>query len=125
MDGSRFDAWTRRRFGLLTAGGFSAALANLANAGEADANKSKDKNKNKNKKKRKKKHKKQPCLELGTMCGGKQTCCGQLRCARAGVVNQTDSCCQDVDGAPCRSHFECCHPFVCNLLAEPPRCEAP
>ena len=59
MDSSRFDTWTRRRFGLAT-GGMVATLARLASPADADA-----KNKNKQKKKTKKK---QRCRKLGQIC---------------------------------------------------------
>lgn len=50
MDGSRFDAWTRRRFGL-AAGGLAASLFGLLSLDGGNARKRKRKRKNKRRKK--------------------------------------------------------------------------
>ncbi len=55
MDGSQFDAWTRRRFGMATGGAAAAALLGLMGLADAaarhknkhDGNSNKNKNKNK------------------------------------------------------------------------------
>ena len=102
MDGSRLDAWTRRRFG------FAAGSLVLALAGG---------NETAAKKKRKR------CKKAGRTCGGKTRCCGQLRCAQTGEVNPADHCCRTTEGAPCTSRAECCLPLGCNpetLLCEVP-----
>jgi hypothetical protein len=46
MDGSQFDVWTRRRFGL-AAGGLSASLLTLASLEDAEAKKRKKRKKKK------------------------------------------------------------------------------
>ena len=85
MDGSRFDAWTRRRFGL-AAGGVAAALAGLIPTGEDAAAK----------RKRKKR-----CRKPGKICtpGGKK-CCGKRFCARPFSFPEADRCCKG-GGEPC------------------------
>ena len=123
MDGSRFDAWTRRRFGL-AAGGAVGSLLVLSGSG-ADAGDGK--------KKRKKR-----CLALGQSCrlGGKRKCCGKKglscqifeessnarRCCRKGLEPCTidDDCCsQDcTDGfCTCKSNGSTCtvDPLCCSL----------
>ena len=102
MDGSRRDAWTRRRFGFV-AGGLAAVLVR---GSETAA-----------KKKRKR------CQNTGKTCGGKRKCCGQLRCAQTGEVNPVNRCCQNTDGAACASSADCCLPLGCN--PETKRCEVP
>jgi hypothetical protein len=96
MDASRFDAWTRRNFGL-AAGGALAALLGLS---AADA---------------KKKGKKKRCRKLGATCnpGGKRKCCGKLRCDHHGInsVDQT-FCCKTV-GKSCKDGLDCCTPLEC------------
>ena len=80
MDGSRFDAWTRRRIGL-AAGGVAAALGGLIPLGEDGTAK----------KKRKKR-----CRKLGRLCtqGGKKKCCGNRFCARPFTFPVEDRCCK-------------------------------
>jgi hypothetical protein len=84
MDGSGFDAWTRRRFGM-AAGGLAASVAAMAGFGEAGA---------KNKKK---------CRKFGDRCGlGKnQQCCCPLQCGLSG------ECCRG-GGQPCSTDPQCC-----------------
>jgi len=96
MDGSRFDAWTRRRFGAAMGGGL-AALLGLATLDETEA---------------KNHHKKKPrCIkEASARCSRKKPCCkkkgltclptlenpgGPLRCCRVGKER-------------CQSDEECC-----------------
>jgi hypothetical protein len=94
MDGSRFDAWTRRRFGL-TAGGATVAL--LAGV-RADAV---AKKKNKKKKKRCKKLL-QPCSP-----GGKRKCCNVLGCFPTTPLGSDYRCCKKLN-AECGVDDECC-----------------
>lgn len=102
MDTTRFDALTRRRFGL-AAGGSSAMLLGLLSGRSVDAGK--------NRRKRKKR-----CKNLGDTCqqGGKRKCCGELRCDHHGVnsLNQT-FCCKKL-GRPCTDPNDCCSPATCN-----------
>jgi hypothetical protein len=100
MDGSRFDAWTRRRFGL-TAGGFAASLFALT-AIDAEAKK-KDKKKKKKKKKR--------CKGLTETCtpGGTRKCCDKRRCGRALTSTEPNRCCE-TGGVACSAATatQCC-----------------
>ena len=97
MDGSQFDAWTRRRFGLL-AGGFAAAALGVAVTNDADA-----------KKKRRRKKKKR-CKKLGDTCtqGGKRACCKGTRCDLVGTDSILQTfCCHD-EGGSCIVDTDCC-----------------
>ena len=85
MDGSGFDAWTRRRFGL-AAGGLAASVAAMAGFADAEAKK-----------------KKKKCRKAGDRCGlGKnQQCCCPLQCGVSG------ECCRG-GGQPCSTDGQCC-----------------
>jgi hypothetical protein len=102
MDGSQFDAWTRRRFGL-AAGGLTAALLGIGLIEDASA-----------KKKRRRKKKKR-CKKLGDTCkqGGKRKCCKGTRCDLVGndSILQT-FCCHDE--GPCSETADCCQGHVCD-----------
>lgn len=125
MDESRFDAWTRRRFGL-GAGGLAASLLSLAGAGETDSEakgkkgrndrgKGKSKHaensvqgaKHGNNNNHKKKKKKNKCKKAGTGCNpSKPRCCGSLTCqAIPGFGGQR--CCNQTN-VPCSRDQECC-----------------
>jgi hypothetical protein len=97
MDGSRFDAWTRRHFGL-AAGGLAASLMGLAASGDVEA-------------KKKKKKKKKKCKNLGVACtpGGKRKCCGKkgLSCQPPIELPGGFHCCRR-GFEPCASASECC-----------------
>ena len=96
MQGSRFDTWTRRRFGLVAAGGMAAALARLTSPEDADA-------RSKNKKKRKKR-----CRQDGQVCrqsGKRKRCCQGKQCAD--FDGQRFRCCKAID-QPCSVGSECC-----------------
>jgi hypothetical protein len=101
MRNSRFDLWTRRRFGLAT-GGLAASLLAVAASGDAEA--------------RKKRRKR--CKKAGKTCGGKRKCCRRFRCAPAGETETSlvKRCCKDAMGASCRSSADCCRPMGCNLM---------
>jgi hypothetical protein len=95
MDGSQFDIWTRRSFGL-AAGGLAGSL--LAVAGlDAEA---------------KKKKKKKKCKKFGDSCSesGKNACCCGLTC-RHPILDEVDGdekqCCT-AGGFPCDTDGECC-----------------
>lgn len=126
MDGSRFDAWTRRRFGL-AAGGAVGSLLAIVGEGSDDV--------------AAKKKKKKRCLNLGQRCrqGGKRKCCakkglscqifeegsGGRRCCRKGLESCTedsDCCSQDCtdNRCACKSNgTECAHDvFCCSLKCE-------
>ena len=78
MEETRFDAWTRRRFGLMA----GSALAALAGWQRTDA-------------------KKKRCKKLGASCktGGKRKCCGTLKCDRIAFEPSTrQRCCRRRQG---------------------------
>lgn len=100
MDETRFDAWTRRRFGL-AAGGI-AALPGLFGPGIAHAGKGK-------------KQRKKRCKKLGAGCkpGGKRRCCGSLKCDRIHFdPSPKTRCCRRKD-QPCAGHDDCCAGLCC------------
>ena len=90
MDGSQFDAWTRRRVGL-AAGGLAGSLLSLEAVKVAAA---------------KKKKKKARCKRDGQDCGGKQKCCTDLVCRPIEGLNGRH-CCRDVD-QQCTAMAQCC-----------------
>jgi hypothetical protein len=112
MDSDRFDAWTRRRFGLGIGIGGAAGLFNLATPDDAEGKK--------NKKKRRRKR----CLKKNAPCtqGGKRKCCKKLRCDFPAAVSMRTHCCGRAEQW-CNEDFDCCVTFLCNL--ERGRCEAP
>lgn len=101
MEEDRFDAWTRRGFGLAAVG----ALAALGGWQGTAAKKEK---------------KKKRCKKLGASCkpGGKRKCCGQLRCdVPDGEGAQHEVCCKSA-GKPCNpdnpeTDSECCGALFC------------
>jgi hypothetical protein len=101
MDGSQFDVWTRRRFGL-AASGLSASLLTLTGL-DATAKKKHKKRKKKNKNK---------CINLGDTCATVQfppsPCCDCLACGPT-EVGGNNVCCRP-GGAPCSAAAagECC-----------------
>jgi hypothetical protein len=122
MDGSRFDAWTRRRFGL-AAGGAIGSLLGLHDVEPDDAEAKK---------------RKRRCRKLGQSCtpGGRRKCCKKRglscqifeegsdarRCCRKGnevCTDDSDCCSQDcVDGrCACKSNGMTCFadPVCCSL----------
>jgi gas vesicle protein len=96
MDASRFDAWTRRRFGLV-AGGSIASLAGLSLLADADA---------------KKKKKKKKCRKSLQPCGGKKKkCCKNLTCSD--TLTADSVCCKPTAGT-CTDQSECCGDTICD-----------
>ncbi|MGH2618031.1 MAG: hypothetical protein ACRDJC_22615 [Thermomicrobiales bacterium] len=98
MDGSRFDLWTRRRFGRL-AGGTLAALLGAIAPQKTEA-----------KKRRKKKRRKPPqqrCQSTRQACStsGEPRCCGSLVCDDNGCVG--DPVCLQSEGGPCGDGCDC------------------
>jgi hypothetical protein len=104
MDGSKFDAWTRRRVGLAT-GGAAAALFGLTRDGDIAARK---------RGKKKRTRKKNRCLRLGRSCqpGGRR-CCGQLECDQHLVNSGGGTFCCKTLGKPCTVNDDCCAPNAC------------
>ncbi len=103
MDGSTFDAWTRRRFGL-AAGGVAASLLAVAGCHDAHA-------------KKKHKRKKKRCRRLRAGCtpGSKRKCCQDFRCLPTTFMGSDFRCCKDLD-APCVADDECCTLNCSSLL---------
>ena len=119
MDASRFDAWTRRRFGLAAAGGLAALLA-LVNGDQLDA-----KNKHKKKKRRRRRNAQATtpgpntiCKALGALCdaGVTATCCSGLTCGKPYDLydKAPHYCCYQDGGGPCSIYNDCCYPSYCS-----------
>jgi hypothetical protein len=125
MASQRFDAWTRRRFGLAT-GGLLSALLNLDAAWDGAARKRKKRHKHKNKKR---------CGGSQKRCQGKciprAECCGDCPSGTyccEGTCIRLERCCGSGPcdaGCPCRrtigSGLQIC---VSNDLAECAQCES-
>jgi hypothetical protein len=100
MDASRFDAWTRRRFGLVVGSG-TASLLGLSVLGDAEAKK-----KHKHKKKKK-------CRKSLQTCGGKKKkCCKSLTCGDSLTFPDSKVCCKPLQGT-CEDQTECCGDTIC------------
>ena len=95
MDGSRFDAWTRRRFGL-AAGGVVASLFGLSQLDIDDSEAKKGKKR---------------CRNLGQNCrtGGKRECCRKkgLSCQIFDEGSDARRCCRK-GFEPCTGDEQCC-----------------
>ena len=91
MDGSGFDAWTRRRFGM-AAGGLAASVAAMAGFGNAKA---------------KKKKKGTNCCNRGKDCGTPgdpdRKCCTNFLC-----MNNPQECFCKSTMQPCTFNVQCC-----------------
>ena len=90
MDGNRFDAWTRRRFGLAAGGAFAALFA-ARHADDAAATKRR-------------------CKRQGRACAvDGRGCCGKLECTGTFVDGTwvEQACCKP-DGEPCTAESVCC-----------------
>jgi hypothetical protein len=92
MDGSQFDAWTRRGFGA-AAGGLAGSLLALSAIPSAEAKKKNKKKKNK-------------CLKLNDKCNdNKKKCCCGYECQ---PVNASGNFCCRAAGFPADSAEDCC-----------------
>ncbi|MFT4039179.1 MAG: hypothetical protein QM692_13415 [Thermomicrobiales bacterium] len=118
VDETRFDAWTRRRFGL-AAGGAAAAVAGLLGAiglSEHDAEARKKHNKNKNRKKNSRKRK-DKCRKLGSTCDDNkrnQDCCNANQlCAQVSEFGSGDYCCKQISYS-CQYNSDCCGKNKCS-----------
>ncbi len=100
MDGSRFDAWTRRRFGL-AAGGFAGALRGLMGFDGAVAKKGKKR--------------KRRCKRAGQGCGSgkRRKCCKNLVCQPIEARGGAKLCCREVGGSCSLENNVCCS-GLCN-----------
>lgn len=108
MEGSRFDSWTRRKFGLATGGAAAAGLLGLLGATETEAKNNNNNNKNKKKKK---------CRKLGQTCDENkknQSCCNvnQL-CANVSSLGSGTFCCKQ-NGQGCSVSSDCCGKNICD-----------
>jgi hypothetical protein len=136
MDDIRFDAWTRRRFGLALGGG-AAMLLGLSARDHSAAKKRKKPCRrlkqgcqpgNRNKRCCKKlacgeiaglggHH---CCRPLRGLCEAKSDCCGDLDCFTIGGLVGETRCCVEVDG-DCAIDQDCCGNLTCRQ--ERGRCE--
>jgi hypothetical protein len=96
LDGSRFDGWTRRSFGLAIGG--VAALIGLGALDDATA--------------RKKKKKKKRCKKFDTGCNptGKKKRCKGLACEESPTGG--NRCCKKLQ-TKCTNENECCDAGIC------------
>jgi hypothetical protein len=110
MDGTQFDSWTRRRFGLAT-GGAAASLLGLFGLPDAEAKKKNKKNKKNNKNKKKK------CRKLGQTCDinvKKKSCCSNKQdCAQVQGLGSSTFCCKALNDG-CSVNTDCCGNRRCN-----------
>lgn len=114
MDGSHFDAWTRRRFGA-AAVGVAAGLLGLGARDDAEARRKK--------KKKRRKKRTLDCEGLRTRCNPHNTrelCCGGLAC---GVVAGLEGhrCCR-LRYSDCLSNDDCCNNLRC-VGSDPGYCD--
>ncbi len=103
MDGSRFDAWTRRRFGVVAAAAITGWLGLAARDGTVAK-----------RKKAPKQRRKRQCEKLNTKCNpgnDRKLCCAAMAC---GLVPELGGhhCCQQRYGA-CGVDADCCNNLVC------------
>lgn len=96
MDGGRFDAWTRRRFGLV-AGGLVASLLGMPRLEPAAAGK---------------------CRDLRQPCGKRKPCCKgkNLKCGTTLDLPEGQHCCRPVQGR-CEIGNQCCGALTCSSIA--------
>jgi hypothetical protein len=98
MDGKIFDAWTRRRFGLV-AGGLTASLLGMVQRENAEAGQ---------------------CKDLREKCGKRKTCCKKknLKCGKVNDDLENKRCCRPVQGR-CEDANECCGggTLICDNIA--------
>ena len=99
MDEKRFDAWTRRRFGLT--GGLAVFAVRLGSMTPVAA-------------------KKKRCKKLGDECtpGGKRKCCGDRKCGE--VAGSPGFFCCKKPHKPCSVSTECCGNRVCGTIDSKP-----
>jgi hypothetical protein len=104
LDGSRFDGWTRRRFGLVTGGATATGLLSLLGFEEADARR-------RRRRRKRRKKKQQQCQRLGQSCNQtlrRQQCCNQNQlCAQVSGLGSGNFCCKQ-NGRGCTVDTECC-----------------
>lgn len=102
MEADRFDAWTRRRFGVSVAGALTGLLGTAFPVSIRA------------RKKKRRKDRKRPCEKLGTHCNpknDKQLCCGGLYCQKVPELGG-NRCCKTLH-LPCTRDADCCGNLVC------------
>ena len=109
MEGSRFDSWTRRKFGLATGSAAAAGLLGLLGVAETEAGQNNNNNNNRKKKKK--------CRKLGQTCDENrrnQSCCNQNQlCANVSGLGSGNFCCKQ-NGQGCSVNTDCCGKNVCD-----------
>jgi hypothetical protein len=114
MDGSRFDAWTRRRFGAVAAGLAVGCVGLITNYDRAALGKNGPARQRRKKKKKRRGEVNPACEPLRSRCNPHNTrelCCNGLAC---GVVADLDGnrCCRLRYGE-CTSDGDCCNNLRC------------
>jgi hypothetical protein len=111
MDGSQFDAWTRRRFGMATGGAAAAALLGLMGLADVDANHKNKHDGNSNKNKNKNNNNKKKCRKTGQSCDQtqkKKKCCNKNElCAQVQGQGSGTRCCKQHNQG-CKNDSDCC-----------------
>jgi hypothetical protein len=108
MEGTWFDSWTRRRFGLAAGSAAAAGLFGLLGASETEARKNNNNNDRNNKKR---------CRKLGQSCNENkknQDCCSAKQlCANVSGLGTGNFCCKQVDQG-CLEDTDCCGRNFCD-----------
>lgn len=111
MDASRFDTWTRRKFGVATS---AAAVGGLLALTGLDADAA-----------RRRRRKKKKCRQLGDFCNDsirKQNCCNPDQfCSTVQEFGPGNFCCLGVGGF-CNTSSDCCGTEGCDFSTS--RCRA-
>ena len=107
VDGSHFDTWTRRTFGLAAGGAALSGLLGLAGLDEAQARRNR----------RRRNKKKQQCRKIGQSCNeatkGQQCCKSGQLCANVSGLGSGNFCCKQA-GSSCTTSTECCGNNACD-----------
>ncbi|MFT4040600.1 MAG: hypothetical protein QM692_20640 [Thermomicrobiales bacterium] len=113
MDGSRFDAWTRRRFGGVVAGALATALG-LAIDPVDPAAAADRKPRKKRQRRRKKRISSHACEPHGTSCNPRnerRLCCAPNACGQVLELGGYHCCTRRFQ--PCDVNHDCCNNLVC------------
>ena len=96
MDGSQFDVWTRRHFGLAAAS-VAASVVGIGAFGNGRAKK------------------KKRCKKLQHSCnqGSHRKCCGDLKCRVTSASAGNETFCCKTEGKPCTMPSDCCETLGC------------
>lgn len=113
MDASRFDTWTRRKFGVATSAAALGGLLALAGLDESDA------------RRRRRRRRKPRCRKLGDSCNDsirEQSCCNSsYLCANVNEFGSGNFCCKQI-GDFCDQSSDCCGRDACDFSTG--RCRA-